>query len=154
MRVGHDKLLTLQILHGHEGDVRLVISFSPLQDLPCIIFTYMVYTLFIGLWVHSIAKFTFIITIYNVLHMLYTCSFFSISSKTGFTQLPVLHSFCDWLIGHWWVAQTRSHLISVELSKVIFFLFYFTHLTVFNFSPLTDYFKKHLSGNLEMLSNI
>lgn len=90
-----------QVLHGDEDDIVLMVSFSPLQDLPCIIFADMLYTLFIGLQVHSTSKFTSTFTIYNVLHMLYTCSLFSVTSKTGFTQLPMLRSFHDWLIGHW-----------------------------------------------------
>lgn len=98
---GYGKPLMSQVLHVDEDDVMLMVSFSPLQDLPCIFFSDMLYTLFIGLQVLSASKFTFTFTIYTVLHMLYTCSLFSVKFKTGFTQLTMLHSFRDWLIGHW-----------------------------------------------------
>lgn len=97
------------------------------------------HALLTDLQVHSTSKFTSTITICNVLH-LYTCSSFSVTTRTGFTQLLVLHSFCDWLIGHWWVVHSPG-ATWFQWNYTFFPCIYCTHLAVFNFSPVIDYLR-------------
>lgn len=132
--------LTFQVLHGDGNEDGIGGFFLPSPGSSSRYFY--CHALFIDLQVHSTSKFTSAITICNVLHLLYTTSLFSVTFRTGFTQLLMLHSFCDWVIGHWWVVHSPGATwFQWNYMGLFFSCIYCTHLSVFNFSPLIDYLR-------------